>query len=176
MKIPPVPPVPAERIRSLPTRDSALLLLRHLAEATGFVTYTGTVGAARMAFQDESDSAALLDRLSGAWAWLEAHAPLSKVPSQSEPFQRVTRAGRDLLADPQGILRFDARHRPAGPLHPKLEGAIRTYYDLGDYETACFAAMKAVEVAVRNAVGHDNSHLGVSLMRKAFAPHQNGRT
>ncbi|WP_052499816.1 TIGR02391 family protein [Streptomyces vietnamensis] len=138
--------------------------------------YTATVGAARLAFQDESGKSVLLDRLSDAWAWLEAHALLSKVPSQTETFRRVTQAGRDLLADPQGILRFDARHRLAGPLHPALEGTIRTYYDLGDYETACFAAIKAAEVTVRDTAGYDNSQLGVGLMCKAFTPHQNGKT
>ncbi|WP_241847791.1 TIGR02391 family protein [Streptomyces sp. CB02009] len=37
-----------------------------------------------------------------------------------------------------------------------LEDTVRTNFDLGDYETACFTAMKAVEVAVRNASGLDN--------------------
>ncbi|MEU6626118.1 TIGR02391 family protein [Streptomyces litmocidini] len=171
-----IPPVPAEQIRSLPTRDIALLLLAHLARATGFSTYRGTIGSARQAFQDEPDTGALLHRLSDAWAWLEANALLSKEPTQDEVFRRVSKEGRELVEDPQGILRFDARHRLAGPLHPALEGTIRTYFDLGDYETACFAAMKAVEVAVRDAAGYDNSQLGVGLMRKAFTPHQNGKT
>ncbi|MFB7037154.1 TIGR02391 family protein [Streptomyces sp. NPDC056294] len=52
---------------------------------------------------------------------------------------------------------------------------MRTDFDLGDYETACFAAMKAVEVAIRDASGLDNSLVGVALMRKAFQPHQNGK-
>ncbi|MEW1567316.1 TIGR02391 family protein [Streptomyces sp. NPDC093509] len=48
-------------------------------------------------------------------------------------------------------------------------------FELGDYETACFAAMKAVEVAVRDASGLDNSLVGVKLMRTAFQPHQGGK-
>ncbi len=52
---------------------------------------------------------------------------------------------------------------------------MRTNFDLGDYETACFAAMKAVEVAVRDAAGLDNSLVGVKLMREAFQPHENGK-
>ncbi|MFG3490026.1 TIGR02391 family protein [Streptomyces sp. NPDC047972] len=170
-----IPPVPAEQVRSLPTRDIALLLLAHLTKATGFSTYQGTIGSARTAFQGEPDTAALLHRLSDAWAWLEANALLSGEPTQGEVFRRVSQEGRELVEDPQGIVRFDARHRLAGPLHPELEGTIRTYFDLGDYETACFAAMKAVEVAVRSAGGYDNSQRGVGLMRKAFAPHQNGK-
>ncbi|MFB8040302.1 TIGR02391 family protein [Streptomyces hydrogenans] len=74
-----------------------------------------------------------------------------------------------------GIARLEARARLAGLLHPDLEKTVRTNFDLGDYETACFAAMKAVEVAVRDASGLDNSLVGVALMRKAFQPHQNGK-
>ncbi|WP_194238348.1 TIGR02391 family protein, partial [Streptomyces spongiae] len=48
-------------------------------------------------------------------------------------------------------------------------------FDLGDYETACFAAMKAVVAAVRDASGLDNALVGVNLMRAAFQPHQNGK-
>ncbi|MGW6557553.1 TIGR02391 family protein [Streptomyces hydrogenans] len=175
MKMTFIPPVPAEQLRSLPTRDIALLLLAHLSKATGFIAYSGTIGSARQAFQDEPDQTVLLDRLSDAWAWLEAHALLSKVSTQGDTFRRVSREGRELVENPLGLLRFDARQRLAGPLHSALEGTIRTYFDLGDYETACFAAMKAVEVAVRNAAGYDNSQLGVGLMRKAFTPHKNDK-
>ncbi|MFF9301320.1 TIGR02391 family protein [Streptomyces sp. NPDC014764] len=169
------PPVPAAQIRQLPTRDVAILLLQHLAGGTGFLQYAGTMGSARQAFQDEPDAENLVDRLSDAWAWLEAHALLSRVPSQSEGFRQLSRDGRNLAEDPEGTMRFEAHQRLSGPLHPALEDTVRTNFDLGDYETACFAAMKAVEVAVRNASGLDNSLVGVPLMRKAFQPHQNGR-
>ncbi|WP_133900194.1 TIGR02391 family protein [Streptomyces sp. KS 21] len=167
-------PVPADQLRQLPTRDVALLLLQSLAGG-GHLQYGGTMGSARQAFQSEPDRDALVDRLSDAWCWLEAHALLSRVPSQSEAFRQLSRDGRDLAADPKGIARFEARTRLAGPLHPDLEKTVRTNFDLGDYETACFAAMKAVEVAVRDASGLDNSLVGVPLMRKAFQPHQNGK-
>ncbi|MEU6104154.1 TIGR02391 family protein [Streptomyces flaveolus] len=81
----------------------------------------------------------------------------------------------DLAKDPQGITRFEARERLSGPLHPDLEDTVRTNFDLRDYETACFAAMKAVELAVRDASGLDNSLVGVRLMREAFRPHENGK-
>lgn len=51
-----------------------------------------------------------------------------------------------------------------------LEEKVRPIFNLGDYETACFAAMKAVEVEVRRASGLDGSALGVDLMRRAFRP------
>ncbi|UUY52365.1 TIGR02391 family protein (plasmid) [Streptomyces yangpuensis] len=170
-----IPPVPADQVRQLPTRDVALLLLQHLASGTGFLQYVGTMGSARQAFQSEPDTQVLVDRLSDAWSWLEAHALLSRVPSQSEAFRQLSRDGMELAKDPEGITRFEARLRLSGPLHPALEGTVRTNFDLGDYETACFAAMKAVEVAVREASGLDNSLVGVKLMRAAFQPAQNGK-
>ena len=47
---------------------------------------------------------------------------------------------------------------------------IGRFYALGDYETASFAAMKAVEVEVRRVAGLPKELLGVALMRKAFSP------
>ncbi|MCZ1012300.1 hypothetical protein [Streptomyces lydicus] len=69
--------------------------------------------------------------------WLEAHALLSRVPSQSEA--------------------------PPAPPGPGRHGGAN--FDLGDYETACFAAVKAVEVAVREVSGRDNSLVGMPLMQ-----------
>lgn len=40
---------------------------------------------------------------------------------------------------------------------------------LGEYELAAFAAMKEVEVAVREAAQAPDSEIGVNLMKKAFA-------
>ncbi|WP_406377839.1 TIGR02391 family protein [[Kitasatospora] papulosa] len=169
------PPVPADQLRQLSTRDAALLLLQYLAKGDGDLQYDGLIGGARMAFQEERDIDMLTNRLSDAWGWLEAHALLSRVPRQSANFRRLSRDGRELAADPKGVARFEARTRLAGPLHPDLDRTVRTNFDLGDYETACFAAMKAVEVAVRDASGLDNSLVGVALMRRAFQPHQNGK-
>ncbi|MEU0343763.1 TIGR02391 family protein [Streptomyces bobili] len=170
-----IPPVPAEQIRQLPTRDVALLLLRHLASGTGYLQYASTMSSARQAFQEEPDTDTLVNRLSDAWCWLEANVLLSREPSQSDAFRRISDDGRALAKDPQGTTRFEARERLSGPLHPALEDTVRTNFDLGDYETACFAAMKAVEVSVRDASGLDNSLVGVKLMRAAFQPHQNGK-
>lgn len=160
-----IAPVAADQLRKLPTRDVALLLLKYLAEGGGFVQYVSTMGAAQKAFHQEPDADRLVHTLSDAWSWLEANALLSREPSQSDGFRRISRDGRDLAMAPEGIARFEARERLSGSLHPALEGGVRTNFELGDYETACFAAMKAVEVAVRDASGLDNSLVGVKLMR-----------
>ncbi|MFJ5048289.1 TIGR02391 family protein [Streptomyces sp. NPDC088719] len=81
----------------------------------------------------------------------------------------------ELAKNSTGLGRFEAGERLSGPLHPALEGPVRTNFHLGEYELASFAAMKAVEVAVREASGLDNSLVGVHLMRTAFQPYKNGK-
>jgi len=117
------------------------------------------------------DMDVLLSRLSDAWAWLEAHALIG--PSAQNPqgsnWQRLTSVGREALADPAAVAQVWAADRLAGDLHSALSSA-RSNFALGDYETASFAAMKAVEVEVRRVTGLPNELLGVNLMRKAFSP------
>ncbi|MFT9787605.1 hypothetical protein ACMZ5E_15440 [Streptomyces rhizosphaericola] len=115
------PPVPADQLRNLPTRDAALLLLQNLAQGSDDLQYDGLIGGARMAFQAERDLEVLTNRLSDAWCWLEAHALLSRVPRQSANCRRLSRDGKGLAADPKGLARFEARTRLVGPLHPDLE-------------------------------------------------------
>jgi uncharacterized protein (TIGR02391 family) len=57
-------------------------------------------------------------------------------------------------------------------LHPKIREDVCANFSSGKYDTAVFEAMKAVEVAVRDAVaGQPCAPLvGVKLMRAAFAP------
>ncbi|TXR94529.1 TIGR02391 family protein [Streptomyces sp. col6] len=170
-------PVAAQQIRELPTRDVALLLLQHLAGGNGRAlqlnTFVGSTAA--RAYEGEPDVGELLDGLSDAWSWLESRALLVRDRTQNEPFRRVSREGMELAKNPHGLARFEASERLSGPLHPALEGAVRTNFHLGEYELASFAAMKAVEVAVREASGLDNSLVGVHLMRAAFQPYKNGK-
>lgn len=50
-------------------------------------------------------------------------------------------------------------------LHPELERTARVNFERGDYEIAVFAAMKAVEVALRSATGASSSTYGVDLAK-----------
>jgi uncharacterized protein (TIGR02391 family) len=55
-------------------------------------------------------------------------------------------------------------------LHPAIREDVWSNYHRGKYDTAVFEAMKAVEVAVREAAGAPTTLLGVVLMREAFRP------
>lgn len=122
----------------------------------------------------QRDGDALLARLADAWAWLESHGLIATHHKNglTGQWQRVSESGRELLRDPNAVTKVWAADRLAGDLDPLL-GSTRTNFALGDYETASFAAMKAVEVEVRRVAGLPNETLGVPLMRKAFHP-ENG--
>lgn len=109
--------------------------------------------------------------LADAWAWLEAHALIGPhAQNTTSSWQQVTEAGRDLATNPAAVARVWAEERLAVALDPALNDKVRPIFNVGDYETACFAAMKTVEVEVRKASGLDASVIGVDLMRQAFKP------
>ena len=165
-------PVPIELIRQLPTPDLALRLLARLA-GSDTVNANNTLRGAEQAFEfnQEPDVAHLLSRLSDAWAWLEAHGLLGPHAKNTESvWQRVTRAGHEAAGKAEALPALWASQRLAGDLHPILEEKVRPIFNLGDYETACFAAMKAVEVEVRRVSKLDDSVIGVDLMHRAFRP------
>ncbi|HBX80560.1 MAG TPA: TIGR02391 family protein [Propionibacteriaceae bacterium] len=160
-------------VRNLPLPDLSLKLLATLSrDQANFnnilqgYTQSGFGEAHR-----PPDMDSLLARLSDAWAWLEAHALIgpSALNPQSGNWQRTTALGHELAKDGAAAAKLWAGERLAGALDPALTSA-HSNFALGDYETASFAAMKAVEVEVRRAAGLPNELLGVPLMRKAFNP------
>lgn len=163
-------PVDPDDLRNLPISESALALLRGLARSRT-VNSNNTFRGAEQAYQHnrEPDIPVLLERLSDAWSWLEAHGLLGPDPTQTTGgWQRVTTRGQTLADDPRAIEAVVAEDRLTMTLHPLLEPKVRPIFGLGDYETAAFSAMKAVEVRVRQLAGVADSVLGVSLMRSAF--------
>jgi uncharacterized protein (TIGR02391 family) len=59
---------------------------------------------------------------------------------------------------------------PKEILHPRIATPVWGAFMRGEFDTAAFQAMKAVEVSVREASGLGDELVGVKLMRKAFAP------
>jgi uncharacterized protein (TIGR02391 family) len=165
------PIIPWDDIRNLPLPDLAMALLRKLAGGGDVNPNNALRGLeAALGSSPQKDGEALLARVADAWAWLEAHALIGPHPrNTTSEWQRVTETGRELATDRNAVSKVWAEDRLAGDLDPLLTSA-RSNFALGDYETAAFASMKAVEVSVREAAGLPNELVGVPLMRKAFAP------
>jgi uncharacterized protein (TIGR02391 family) len=107
--------------------------------------------------------------LSEAWSWLMTHGLVVRNSSQSSTdAYRISRLGREALQ--YGVARLAAGERLGVALHPRLAERIQQQFLLGEFELAVFAAMKEVEVRVRELANQSSSLLGTKLMQKAFAP------
>ncbi len=166
------PIIPWDDIRNLSLPDLAMALLARQA-ASDQINLNNVLRGMDMALGEspQGDGEALLARLADAWAWLEGHGLIATHHKNTITghWQRVSETGRDLSKDPNAVTKVWAADRLAGDLDPLLVSA-RSNFALGDYETASFAAMKAVEVEVRRVARLPNEMLGVALMRKAFSP------
>lgn len=163
--------VSAEQVRDLPTTDLGLVLLAGLADDPDQVNLYNLMVHAKQAFAPAPDRHALLGRVSDAVAWIQSRGLVGpEINGGSGSWGRLTTQGREIAADRTALTKLYASERLAGNIAPALEAKVRTNFNTGDYETACFAAMKEVEVAVRDAAGLDHSVIGVKLMRAAFKP------
>ena len=70
---------------------------------------------------------------------------------------------------------MDAAARLGMQLHASLAEVVERQFLMGEYELAVFAAMKAVEVRVREMAGLSNSLVGTKLMQVAFGPSEGGQ-
>jgi uncharacterized protein (TIGR02391 family) len=105
------------------------------------------------------------------WAWLEGQALLLPDPRQLHGNNRIlSRKGRRLGGDARERQAFSSYRLPKDALHPTIREDVWALYQRGKYDTAIFEAMKAVEVAVRDAAGLQPTDIGSDLMRKAFHP------
>lgn len=107
-----------------------------------------------------------------AWYWLEGAALLIPHPGYHEPhtLRVLSRRAVKLAEEPESVRSFGTLRLPKESLHPNIREDVWQQYHRGKLDTAVFEAMKAVEVAVRDAAGLPTKDVGTSLMRKAFDP------
>lgn len=106
-----------------------------------------------------------------AWAWLVAQGLL--VPAEASgrlDWRVLSRRARGFEDETEFARYAVARMLPKDALHPRISDKTWSAFMRGEFDVAAFQAMKAVEVAVREASGLSNDLLGVRLMRKAFDP------
>jgi uncharacterized protein (TIGR02391 family) len=105
-----------------------------------------------------------------AWAWLEGSALLVAAHhSETKADRRLSRGARRLANEPNAKKALSTLRLPKEILHPSIREDVWSLYHRGKYDTAVFEAMKAVEIAVRDASEMPNTLVGVKLMRAAFA-------
>lgn len=107
-----------------------------------------------------------------AWSWLEVQGVLVPTPGSNgqNGFRQLSRRA-ERIEDARAMSAFiTARRFPKESLHPSMRERVWSALIRGEFDNAAFQAMKAVEVAVRNASGLGAEMIGVKLMREAFKP------
>jgi uncharacterized protein (TIGR02391 family) len=105
-----------------------------------------------------------------AWAWLEGAALLIDDPRYRANYgaKTLSRRAKRLAEEPDPRRAFSARRLPKEVLHASIREDVWALYHRGEYDTAVFKAMKAVEVKVREAAGLGPDDIGTKLMGAAF--------
>jgi uncharacterized protein (TIGR02391 family) len=109
---------------------------------------------------------------SEAWAWLEAQGLLVPAPDSNgqNGWRVLSRRARAMESQAEFANFKIARLLPKEILHPSIADRVWSAFMRGEYDTAAFHAMKAVEVSARSAGGFGNDMYGAKLMRAAFHP------
>jgi len=110
--------------------------------------------------------------MSEAFDWLMARGLIAQDAMQSGPNWVVrTKKGDEIAAANDGLRLLEVDKLLAIELHPSLTAKqVRDRFARGDVDQAVWAAVKQVEVSVRQAAGADNSRIGTKLMAWAFKP------
>lgn len=109
------------------------------------------------------------EALMSGWVWLEREGFLLPAPNQQDRDWEVVSTRGKAMLEPEKLeaYRYTANF-PAGKLHPSISSSTFSHFMKREYDTAVFAAFRAVEVAVRTAAQLPDTVLGVDLMRQAF--------
>ncbi|HEY5260946.1 MAG TPA: TIGR02391 family protein [Solirubrobacteraceae bacterium] len=167
-------PTPAEVV-SMPLDQLALRLLayeRALEDSGGNGTRNFVVNAGWWSDYEPMGEVRrdFLRALVEAWDWLLVRGLVSTVdPRQrGEDWTFVTRRGRALLDDQDGLAKLRSELRLDVDLHEAIAERVRAQWSLGEFESAAFLAMREVEIRVRDLAGASTGDLGVPLMQASF--------
>jgi uncharacterized protein (TIGR02391 family) len=102
-----------------------------------------------------------------AWAWLEQQGLIVDEPGDNSGWKVLSRRGQSMTQQQVADYRASSGF-PKALVHPSIRESAWVPFIRGDYGTAVFLAMRAVEVAVREAAGFDDGDHGVPMVRRAF--------
>jgi uncharacterized protein (TIGR02391 family) len=104
-----------------------------------------------------------------AWAWMESQAILVRTDRHgSYGFNTLSMTGASFFQNADSRSLIAARRINQQDLHAALHKEALAAFWQRSFDTSVFAAMKAVEVSVREASGLGQNDIGTGLMRKAF--------
>ena len=157
----------AEQLRELSTPELGLVLLANLGSQPHMHNLMVNHKSAHRK-NEEPDVDRLLGRVSDTWAWLVAEGCVGPDPKQSSGWYRVTERGQR-LSEEGTLSNVFADQRIPEDIHEQLRES-RTLFRGGKIELGVFAAMREVEVSLRDKSGSSNDLIGVALARQALHP------
>lgn len=152
----------AGEIQALPIDRLSILVLKHLDDTKEWNAYN---------FLNSGRNLGLPEPTLRCWSetlnWLVSKNLVARgTPGQTNPDAIfITRLGKKVLET--GLETIRAGEHLDVALHDRLKH-VKSQFLLGEYELAAFAAMREVEIRVRELSGADSSPLGVKLMRRSF--------
>ena len=164
---------PASDVVELPVNELALRLLRLNVEGQqgqildrASVTSPGTWSAQMESTDDAYLQDQFLRAFGEAWDWLLYNGLIAY--RSASPHTYVTERGKAAATDPHALAGLKATARLDVDLHPRLAHRIRRQFILGEYELAAFAAMREVEIRIRELAEAEESLIGVDLAKQAL--------
>lgn len=111
-----------------------------------------------------------------AFAWLEGQALIVPVMDgiASHGWMTLSRRAMSMKTEEDFANHVMARRLNRDLLHPMIADDVWLSFIRGKFATAVFEAMRAVEIAVRDASGLPQKSHGVNLMRDAFHATKHG--
>lgn len=109
--------------------------------------------------------------ISEAFAWLVAQGlliPALDNSSSSDGWKTLSRRAKSFESDADFTAYVDARKLNRDNLHPTIAEGVWLSLMRGEFAEAVFKAMRAVEIAVREASGFEEGDHGVAMIRRAF--------
>lgn len=153
-----------DELTSLPVDVLALQILEYHVPTPSFTLHNFLNSWRHAGVESNSDA---MKALVEATEWL-THKGLVGSNPQGSPYNGfITRLGIEVLE--RGPSFLAAVERLGQSLHPSIE-SVRSQFLLGEYELASFAAMRAIEVRVRELGGYSDADIGTPMMRNAFHP------
>ncbi len=152
-----------------------LMLMRTRGESVAFIVHN-MVGEIR--HEDPSRGISGYPRdlwadlelaVSEAFAWLEAQALLVPQPGSHGGLWKVLSRRARRFESEEDFRQFQmARRLNRDLLHPAIARKVWLSFIRGDFAEAIFTAMRAVEIAVREAADFPEGEHGVPMIRRAF--------
>ena len=150
----------AEEIPALPLDQLGLAIL-HDVVANNETNQVNWLQAAERSYRPDAVQA-----LAEGWAWLHQMGLVAagQQTMYTPGLMFVTRLGRQ--AEAEGLSMVRAIQRLNLDLRPEIAEKVRPQYLMGEYELAAFAALRAVEVRIRQLIGASDSDIGARSCRR----------